>query len=521
MDTCSLISRDSCNYSSSLSIGQRSCADSGYYSNRDTYLSTEYEQMTGSHPIAIPGINPQSRQISPGINNPGTFLPPQHYTRRPSGASLQFDPYHGQRCRVDSCGSDVSTRPELRPVLPAKTGVIANNGNLKPPRSMSFHNNQAYHENPYQNLNEASGTNYEYLQRLSHVPEGPLMSSSSESMYMNQPNVNNQETLSFVNINYPVIYDRPNKEIASQMNVRCYSFPEVDMKSLRSKLTEKQKKRNSLSLEKEIALHALNESKSAPILERETQSIPNSANWESRSADEVMSEEIYENIEIYNVPQALFPETPPPLPLKRINSEKRVSVHRNSGSHDLDISKKQEEFSEEYYSRPVSQDIPSNFDSHLYAEISDKLVKELNLDDENDRSIEKDDEHLKVSFVEISKDYADLDAICAKLNENVEIETQETVDEARDKLGSVVEYKRRISKKEDVLWKRLSTDQRRIQQHTRRDKPPTLNNDDIQQNNYQSESSSRSVSNNSLKHPCSDLENVQSLHTCTTLVTTV
>lgn len=506
----SLVSRDSCNYSSSLSLGQRSCADSGYYSNRDTYMSQDYEQMTGSNPIAIPGTNPQGRAMI------GTFVP-NHYTRRPSGASLQFDPYHGQRNRVDSFGSDFSSGSELRPALPAKLKMVGNHGNIKPTVSISFHGNRA--ENPYENISEIPGANYEDMQRLSNVtrqvPEGPLMSSSPESVYMNPQRVNSPDSLNFINMNYPIIYDRPPIDNRYNCHGRCYSFPELDMKR---KSMNGEEKRNSFSSEKKIALHSLNESKSAPILDREVETTPNSKNWETGTADEAMSEEIYENIEIYNVPQALISDTPPPLPVKRKNS--KISVHRNSGSHDLDISKKlalSQEMFEEHYSRPVSQDVPPNFDSHLYAEISDKLIKELNLEDQSGLTDTS-------SFMEISKDYADLDAICAKLRGKTaaDAELAENANEAQDLLCPV---ESNTSKNNDVLWRRFSDDQHRIQQHTRRIRRSVSSDDNSPNSRSEgrrsSDASTRSLSSNSLKHPCSELEGVQSLHSRATLVTTV
>ncbi len=528
MDSCSLMSRDSCNYSSSLSLGPRSCADSGYYSNRDTIMSQEYELMTGSNPIAIPGINPHFRPpMSLGV--PGTFVPPQHYTRRPSGASLQFDPNHGQRCRGDSFWSD-ATGPQLRPALPAKLGVVGNYGNIKP-ASIGFPGNEGKAENPYVNASEIPGSNYEDLQRPSsitrQVSEGPLMSSSPESVYENQKDVKSAESLGFINMNYPIIYDRPtiDNRYNCEMNGRCYSFPEFDMKR---KFINRKIRRNSLSSEKEIAVNSLNGSKSAPILDREVETTPNSNNWETRTADEAMSEDIYENIEIYNVPQVILSDIPPPLPAKRRYSERQNTVHSISESHDLDTCKElalSEEVCEEHYSRPISQDMPPNFDSHLYAEISDQLIKDLNdqsgLSDV-DRSLGESNEESKGSFKEICNDYADLDAICAKLQENTTVDTQLPAN-SNEVEQCPVESNDKTSKNEDVLWKRFSTDQQRIERHTRRSKRSTGTNNPPNNRSERrrlSEASTRS-STNSLKHPCGESEGVQSLHTCTTLVTTV
>lgn len=491
-------------------------------------MSQDYELMTGSNPIAIPGVSPQGRQMT--SPTPGTFVHNQN-TRRTSGASLQFD----QRCREDSFGSDFSNGSEFRPQLPVKHGVFGNYGNIKQTMPMGFHGSRGKPENPNLNISAMPGVNYEDLQRQSHassqVSEGPLMSSSPESVYVNHQNVNRADSLGFINMNYPIIYDRPTKDYLynCRQNGRCYSFPELDMKRrFADKLN-----RNSFTSEKEMPLQALNESKSAPILDSEVGTTPNSENWETKSADEALSEDIYENIEIYNVPQAIISDVPPPLPMKRRNSERRISVHRNSGSHN--ISKKlalSEESFEEHYSRPASQDVTPNFDPHLYAEISDKLIEEVCLEDQDGmtdvgRNVSKNNGQSKCSFMEISKDYADLDAICAKLREATAdtcTQVADNANETQDEPCPPVESNR-TSKKDDVLWKRFSTDQHRIQQH-RRSKRGSVSNDDHRQNNSSerrrpSETSVQSVSNSSLKHSCSELENVQSLHTCTTLVTTV
>ena len=528
IDSCSLMSRDSCNYSSSQSLG-RSCADSGYYSNRDTCMSQDYELMTGSNPIAIPGMCPLGRQMT--SPTPGTFISCQN-SRRPSGASFQFD----QRCREDSLGSDFSTGSEFRPPLPVKHGMFGNYGNIKQTMPMGFHGNREKAENPYLNISEIPGVNYEDLQRQSHVsrqvPEEPLMSSSPESAYVNYQSVNSADSLGFINVNYPIIYDRPtiDSRYNCQQHGRCYSFPELVMKRrFADKLN-----RNSFSSEKEMPLQTLNESKSAPILDCEIGTKPNSENWETKSADEALSEDIYENIEIYNVPQAIMSDIPPPLPMKRRNSKRRISAHRNSGSHDIskELALSEESF-EEHYSRPVSQDVTPNFDPHLYAEISDKLMEKVCLEDQDGQtdvgtSIHENNEQSKSSFMEISKDYADLDAICAKLRGNSTADTctqvADNANETRNEPSPPVESNR-TSKKDDVLWKRFSTDQHRIQQHRRSKRGPVSNEDQRQNSNSErrrpSETSVQSVSNSSLKHSCSELENVQSLHTCTTLVTTV
>ena len=526
MDSCSIMSRDS-----SLSLDHRSCADSGYYSNRDTFVSQDYELMTGSNPIAIP--NPYIRSaMPPGV--PVAFMP-QHFTRRPSGASLQFDPCHGQRCRGDSFGSD-SAGPQLCPALPAKRRAVGNDGNAKQTAPIGFPGNNGKPENPYENLSEICGTNYEQMQRPSsltlQVPEGPSMSSSPESVYENEATVKSAESLGFMNLNYPIIYDRPTIDYPTidyphncAQNGRCYSFPEFD---LRRKVVNRELKRSSYSSEKEmLSLHSLNESKSAPILDREVETTPNSKNWEIRSADEAMNEDIYENIEIYNVPQAIMSDIPPPLPLKRRYS-KRGSFRRNNASHDLVSSKKMalsKEAFEEHYSRPVSQDVTPNFDPHLYAEISDHLIKGLSLDDKNEVTDENEsNKQIKSSFKDISKDYADLDEICAKLRENVTVDTQtvENDNEATDK-PCPAKSDKEPSKIEDVLWKRFSTEQHRIQQH--RDKRSSFRSHDRPKISHLekrrlSDSSNRS-SSSSLKHPCGESEGVKSLHTCATLVTTV
>ena len=482
-------------------------------------MSQDYELMTGSNPIAIPGMSPHGRQIT--SPTPGTFIPAQ--TRRPSGASLQFD----QRCREDSFGSDFGTGSEFRPPLPVKHGAFGNQGNMKQTMSMGFHSNKGKHENTYMNITEIPGVNYEDLRRQSHVsrnvPEEPLMSFSPESVYVNPQNVNSADSLGFINMNYPIIYDRPTiiDRFNCQKSGRCHSFPDIDMKS--NKLN-----RHSYSSEKEMPSQSLNESKSAPILDNEVGTTPNSQNWETESADEALSEDIYENIEIYNVPQAIISDIPPPLPMKRRNSERRISAHRNSGSHD--VSKKlalSKESLEEYYSRPVSQNVAPNFDSHLYAEISDKLIEELGLDDQNG-VIDSDEnsEQSKGSFMEISKDYADLDAICAKLrgSSTADACTQvaDNANEAQVEPCLRDESKKRL-KDDDVLWKRFSTDQDRIQQH-RKNKRGSVSSEDQRSNNRSerrrpSQTSVQSVSSSSLKHSCNEVE--KSLHTCTTLVTTV
>ena len=505
------MSQDSSNYSSSLSLGPRSCADSGYYSNRDTLMSQDYEQMVGSNPIAIPGWS--SRYImSPGINTPGTFFPSQQHSRRLSGTSSQLDP-HGQRCGLE----EYSNGSEIRPALPVKQGMFTHNGNIKRKVSVGFHM-----ESPYENINEVPGANYENMQGQSSVssqdPEGPLLSSSPESAYMNQQDLTRPDSVNFININYPIIYDRPTKDgrFDLQKSGRCYSLPEVDLKN---RLKNKERKRNSLSLEKEIMMSLLNQSKSAPTLDQGVGTTPEPRNWENRSAEEVMSEEIYENIEIYNVPQAIISDIPPPLPVKRRSSEKRISAHRFSGSLDVDISKKlssSHEVFEELYSHPTSQDTP-NFDSHLYAEISDQIIEKINFDEGNslnDEDPSLEESNGKDSFVNISKDYADLDAICAKLRENTTPENEPS---------PVVDATNKITKDEDVLWKRFSTDEQRTEQRqrTRRSKRGSVSSDNSVKSPCERHqpSETRSSSSNSLKHPCSELESVP--YTCATLVTTV
>lgn len=499
IDTCSLVSYDSCNYSSSLSLGPRSCADSGYYSNRDTLISQEYELMAGSHPIAIPGMSPPAR--SPGRYGPGIFIP-GYYSRRTSGASLQFDAYHGQRCRVDSVELDFSVGQELRPPLPAKHAVLAHQSHTKLAR--------IHGDIPYNSGSEITGDPYEDMRGLSRqMSEGPLISSSSESMYMNERDLKQAQPLGFVNMNY-AIYDCPTRDEKSSChkNGRCYSFPEMDLKRRNTNT-----KRRSVALEKEVPLYSLNESKSAPLLVREVDSSPNPENWEVKNADEALSEEIYENIEIYNVPQTIMSDVPPPLPVKRKNSQRPLLGRRISESHDLGIYKNlqlTQEVLEEHYCCPRPEDVPSNFDSHLYAEISDKLLKELSLDE--DVPSVGQDKQFKDSFEEISKDYADLDAICAKLLENADAEN---ASEAED---VVCPEESKTLKKEDVLWRRFSTDKHRIQQHARRksergnvnDHPPNTR----LEARRASEASTRSLSSSSLN-------SLQSLHTCASLVTTV
>ena len=518
MDAWSLMSRDSC---SSLSFGHRSCADSGYYSNRDTFMSQEYEQMTGSNPIAIPNSYARSKMPT---GAPSTFMPAQHLPYRPPGAGIH------QRCHGDSSGSD-SARPQQCPALPTKLGIIGNDDNIIP--TIVYPGNKEKPENPYENLTEVQKTNYELMQRpssLTHrVIEGPLMSSSPESVYENNKGTKSAESLGVSNMNYPIIYDRPTIDypLTCSENGRCYSFPEFDMK--RKFANKWQLKRNSFSSEKEVSLHSLNESKSAPILDREVETIPNSKNWETRTADEAMSEDIYENIEIYNVPQAIMSDIPPPLPLKRRYSQRRGSVHRNSGSH-LGSSKKMAlsaETLEEHYSRPVSQDVTPNFDSHLYAEISDQLVKQLNLDDQNELYVNTNFEgtNQESSFKEISKDYADLDAICAKLQQSTTMDNPiaENTNEAADKPSPLVSNEK-TRKANDVLWRRLSTDQHRILQFTRRDTKRSSCRRHDRPKNSQLEKrrlsdSSNHSSSSSLKHPCGEKE--ESLQTRATLVTTV
>lgn len=427
-----VINPDISDSSSSLLV-PRSCADSGYYSNRDTFMSQDYELMSGSKPISIPGSSAQGRQISPGINYKGNLLSSQQCFPFPLGMNTQLD----QQSHRDSMNSEISFGPDSRPVLPLKRTSYYSNLTSKENYGKSAH--------PYENINEIAET-YENIDRSSLLlsnesqgvteevyvvphasdvtsnvsyddniePSNLYMSSSTENIYVNNVRSNERSSVPVVNVDYS-IYDTPT--ITSQYlhvptNGRCHSFPEFD---LRHKLTNRINNRNSLSMEKEMTLHVLYDKvkvKSAPTLDRKRVSY--SKNYQSDEDDP--HDEIYENIEIYDVPQNIKADVPPPLPFKRHDSVKRFSFHSNRSSYDFDISRKQsssEELLEDYYSRPVSQNLTADFDSHLYAEISDKLIKHLRLQNEDTISLNSD------SFTGISKDYAALDKIYDKLHESV------------------------------------------------------------------------------------------------------
>ena len=144
IETSSLSSHGS-STSSSSTRGSRSsstCAESGYYSNQNIYITGDYESMIESRPITIPGTGNQAlrcrtsslhascavscRQLTP--NDDSRRTPPQPFPHFNSSGSPHTYHSRGERSRSEGmceseCTHVVSQASEIRPPLPLKKGV--------------------------------------------------------------------------------------------------------------------------------------------------------------------------------------------------------------------------------------------------------------------------------------------------------------------------------------------------------------------------------------------------------------